>query len=547
MKPLTLGIALLFFASAQGQTAPDKYWVRFTDKLENPHSIHQPEAFLSARALDRRALNGVAVSEDDFPVNPHYINAVLDLGEIEYWHQSRWFNAITIKTLNPDKLIEIQSLPFVAETRSVQRYRLDPDPLPLEKSTPHLAFDSSGYGAAWKQISQLNGNLLHAAGYTGKGLWIAVMDAGFTHVDQLTAFDHLREDNRLTHIADLVAGGSFVGQGSLHGTHVLSTMAGMIDGSYAGTAPDAHYFLFRSEDPGSEYIIEEDNWVAAIEMADRLGIDLVNTSLGYSEFDDPSQNHTPDDMDGQTARISRAAAIAASKGMILITSAGNRGASDWRIITAPADAEGILTVGAVDSLGVHAWFSSFGPTADGRVKPDVVAMGRSAAIVTADNGITRANGTSFSAPVTCGLVACLRQAHPLRRSDDIIDAVRKSASLYTNPNDSMGFGIPDFWKAHLILRGPQPSNAPAATIYPNPASDRVNVEWSTEPTPDLQPIWRLIDMSGRTIGIGTLNAIGNKALGNFGLPAGCQTGTYLLELSWGSQHTVIRLQVLRPQ
>lgn len=545
MKALAVAIAFFLSLFAAAQTAPNKYWVQFTDKSDSPYAVEQPLAFLSEAALERRERFGIAVTEEDLPVNPHYIDAVLALGDIEYFHQSRWFNAITIKTLNPERIAEIQALPFVAQTRSVEARRPDAAPLPVERSGGFEAIDSSRYGLAYKQIARLNGHHLHAAGYTGEGVRIAVMDAGFNNADELAAFARVRAENRLVQSVDFVSGGSFVAQGSNHGTAVLGCMAGELTGLYGGTAPDATYFLYRTEDAGSEFIIEEDNWIAAIEHADAAGIDVVNSSLGYSNYDDETQSHTPADMDGQTARISIAATKAAQRGILVVTSAGNSGSSEWRIITAPADAPGILTVGAIDSLGVHASFSSFGPTADGRVKPDVVAQGRAAAVVNQDGGVSRSNGTSFSSPITCGLVACLRQAHPNAPVDNVLEAIRASASLYTAPNDSMGYGIPDFWLAHLILRSSDPSGENSALLYPNPAADRVYIEWRTEQSADARAEYALRDRNGNLLAAGYLHGLDGKVLGNFTLPDGLANGLYLVELRWGEQLAVERLIVNR--
>ncbi len=520
--------------------------MRFTDKANTPFSIDNPSAFLSERALARRERQGIAIDETDLPVDPAYIQAVTAIDGVQYWHESKWFNAVTVKLLDPDALDAINALPFVAETRSVEVLHSDRLPAGFEKSNL-IPFDPNEYGTAFKQIEMLRGNLLHAAGYRGEGLWIAVMDAGFREVSTMNAFARARNEGRLEQTANYVSGGSNVEGGGTHGTRVLSTMTGELDGEFLGTAPDAHYFLFRTEDTSFEYVIEEDNWIMGIEHADRIGVDLVNTSLGYSQFDDPSQDYTPEQMDGQTARISIASQMAAEKGILLVTSAGNRGASDWRVITAPGDAKDVLTIGAVDSLGVHAFFSSFGPSADGRVKPDVVAMGFQSAIVNVEDEITRGNGTSFSAPIVCGLAACLWQAHPERSNLEIMRAIRESASLFTQPNDSMGYGIPDFWRAHLILRGEHPSARQGATLYPNPAQNHVYVEWATEVSTLTEPLWRLIDVSGREVAAGYLNRAGNKALGQIGLPAGCANGHYLLELRWGGQRTVERLQILRAQ
>lgn len=538
-------LLLASLGSLHAQTAPNKYWIAFTDKANSPYSIENPEAFLSDEALERRRAQGIGVSEEDLPVNPDYINAVLELGAIEYWHQSAWFNAITIKTLEPELLEAIQNLPFVASTRAVRTFKSDLPAASLEKATTNSFTGSEGYGMAWRQVEMLNGHLLHAAGFEAVGMRIAVLDAGFSRVHQLPVFERLRSEGRITQVRDYVLLGNEVNFGSMHGSSVLSTMGGWLDEGFKGTAPEAHYYLFRTEDTGSEFVIEEDNWVAAIEHAERMGIHIANSSLGYSYFDDPEQSYTPSDMDGSTSRISRAATIAASKGMIIVTSAGNSGSSDWRIITSPGDARDVLTVGAVDSLGIHAPFSSYGPTADGRIKPDIVAMGRASAVARPDSTIGRSNGTSFSSPIVCGLTACLWQAHPNKSAAEIREAIVASASLFTAPNDSMGHGIPDFWQAHQLLRDRPVRLDREALIYPNPTYGRVYIEWSTEEAVngDALPRYFLLNPRGQRVMEGELNAIGNRALGVFDLPVGCSAGTYLVELRWGAQVAREKLQV----
>jgi subtilisin family serine protease len=216
-----------------------------------------------------------------------------------------------------------------------------------------------------------------------------------------------------------------------------------------GTAPEAEYYLFKTEVNGSELPVEEDYWVAAVEYADSLGVDIVSTSLGYFTFNTkPEWNHSPSELDGQTAPASRAAAMAAYKGMILCLAAGNEGNKDWKMITFPSDADNILTVGAIASDSTLASFSSQGYIRGGKVKPDIVAMGLNAAVWGANGKRTDGRGTSFSCPIISGLTASLWQALPELNSLQLMDLIRKSANRYQNPDDKYGYGIPDFFKAY---------------------------------------------------------------------------------------------------
>lgn len=534
--------------TANAQTAPNHYWIHFDAKeapnTSYPFALDRAHEFLSEKALDRRDRFNIPVTEEDLPVNPHYIETVIAIEGVSLIHQSRWFNAITVYVTDTLLLDDIQALPFVAETRQVEVLQAVPDHPAVQAEKTLNAFDTSHYGRAYSQISQLNGHLLHAAGFRGENMTIAVIDAGFNQVFALDALSTARDDGRLLSAFDYVDNDASIDHSSNHGTHVLTTMAAYWPGHLVGTAPEATYHLFRTEAVQYEYVIEEDHWIAAAEQADQMGIDLINSSLGYSEFDDSTQNYLPSEMNGEVARISRAATIAASKGMLVVTSAGNRGSSAWRIITAPGDARDVLTIGAVDSLGNHAPFSSYGPTADLRIKPDVMAQGQAASFVSVDGNLTRGNGTSFSSPILCGLAACLWQAHPNRSAAEIRQAIIESAHLYNAPNDSMGHGLPNFWLAHQRLRGTVDTKSDAL-VYPNPARDHLYIEWHTDGSALTCPQWQLFTIDGKALAQGELNAVGSRALGNFGLPAGCTSGPYVLELTWGGMRAVQRVVVVR--
>ena len=340
-------------------------------------------------------------------------------------------------------------------------------------------------------------DLLHDAGYTGQGMLIAVFDAGFYGVDTLNAFQDLWANNQIVDQHDFVDGGDIQYNKSLHGMQVLSTMGGNLPGELVGTAPDASYALFRTEDGGSEFLIEEYNWVAGAEYADSIGADVFNTSLGYTTFNDPSQNHTYADMNGDIAPITIGADIAASKGVLVVNSAGNSGGSIWHYIGAPADGDSVLAIGAVNPARGIAGFSSRGPSFDGRVKPNVCAQGELTSIYTAGNVVVQSNGTSFSGPVLAGGAACLWQSSPTYSSMEIFAAIEESAHLSSNPNDDFGYGIPNLFLASYLVTGTtELLGAKEIAVYPNPASSFTNILLPQEPS-NVEII--VTDINGRVV------------------------------------------------
>lgn len=468
---------LMVFASLMltnvlySQTAPNKYWVQFKDKDGTPFTVSQPAAYLSMKALERRVVAGIGIEESDLPVNPAYVSQLLALGNIQLLHRSKWFNSVSIYTEDSLLIEQIALLPFVHQVKSVSAVKGDrkPELMPLPKVK---SAGGGKYGESYNQTAMVNGQMLHQLGFAGRGIDIAVLDAGFSKTDSLDVFAKMRLEGRMIPMWDFVDNDATVYHGSNHGTYVLSIMGGFMSDSLLGSGHDANYYLFRTEEGATEYIVEEDNWVAAAEMADSLGVWLINSSLGYSLYDDSTMNHTYADMDGNTTRISIGADMAARKGILVCTSAGNSGASPWRYITAPADGDSVLTVGAVDGERIHASFSSFGPTSDGRVKPNVCGQGRQTSYANMDGGVSQGNGTSFSSPLICGFAASLWQLHPTRSNMEILKAIEMSAHLYENPNDSLGHGIPDFWQAHRLLQQEEVINAPLElSIFPNPFSD----------------------------------------------------------------------------
>lgn len=516
----TLLYVLIFTTLSYSQIYPDKYFIGFTDKNDSPYSIENPQEFLSQRALDRRVRYNIAIDEHDLPVNPQYLQAVAGIG-VQLINPTKWLNGVTIFTDDPSKLDEIAALPFVKNIRKnvvksenntfpeiEDQFSLN-KPFGMKEVMRELktgyksgtATNSLDYGEGYNQINMLGGIGLHDAGFKGQGMVIAVLDGGFISVNVMAAFDSLYMNGRILGTRDFVSGGLNVYQGSAHGTAVLSTMGANLPGQLVGTAPEASYWLFRTEDTGSEYLIEEYNWSSGAEYADSVGADVINSSLSYKTFDEPTYDHTYAEMDGNTAPSTIAADMAASRGMIVVNSAGNDGGSStWPYIGAPADGDSIFTIGAVDASGQYVYFSSIGPTADGRLKPNFMAQGSDAVVASTNGGTATSSGTSFSSPIAAGITACLWQANPTMNNMDILNSIQQSGSMALNPDNDMGYGIPDFGLANLILFGFNTSlvaETNAIDVFPNPFLNELKVVYNS---PDTQLISvEVVDLSGKIV------------------------------------------------
>ncbi len=550
---LSTFLAIGLFASAQ--IAPDKYYVQFTDKDNSPYSLGNPLEYLSQRSVDRRTTFNIPIDMKDIPVNPQYLQGVKDAGA-SIINPTKWLNGVTIYTTDPFVVAAIEALPYV---QSIAKSPVKPGNTEVEKTffanesygvapasgTTMKSVSEYDYGPSYSQISMLKGDQMHELGYTGKGIVIAVLDAGYNNADELPVFDSLWDNGQILGTRDFVDGGEITFNKHYHGTMVLSTMGGNYPGEIVGTAPDAYYYLLRTEDGSSELIIEEYNWVSGAEYADSLGADVLNTSLGYSDFpDDPSQNHTYEDMDGNTTPITIGADVAASRGMVVVNSAGNSGSSAWYYITAPADGDSVFTIGAVNSQGVPAGFSSHGPTYDGRIKPNVAAQGEGAYFANTDGSFIFGNGTSFSSPIIAGMMACLWQANPDMSNMDLINAVQASGSLADNPDNTIGYGIPDFMAAHNILTVIENDDEIVFTrmnLFPNPFTSYFVLNVSSEVNAGARMV--VVDMTGRTVFENDylisqgMNNIRVTALDN--IPA----GIYFLRLESGS--SVITTKLIR--
>ncbi|GAA3586052.1 S8 family serine peptidase [Snuella lapsa] len=470
MKKGLLFIGLLcfqFYVFAQQDA-----WVYLVDKENVTTSIANPTTILTQKAIDRKIAHNVTIDERDVPVNENYIAQLKNSPGITVMAKSKWFNAVHIRGSQTD-IQDLENLEFVSHVdfanKSLNTSKTVKKAKVLKFKETYNMFN---YGNASNQIEMFNGDKLHEAGYTGTGMTVAVLDAGFPNANTLVAFKRLRDAGNLMGGYDFVnrEANVYANTASNHGTLVLSDMAGYIENQFVGTAPDASYYLFITEDALSENPVEESYWVEAAERADSLGVDVINTSLGYATFDNPNYNYTTSNMDGNTAFITKGANIAFEKGMLLVNSAGNSGNDSWGIVGAPADAAGVFTIGAVDANGNYAAFSSRGSAIQPTRKPDVVAQGQASYVIFQNGAIGTANGTSFSSPIMAGGMVCLWQALPDKTNAELMQIVRMSASQYDVPDYNLGFGIPNLELALNTALGEIQNNDGLENlfIYPNP-------------------------------------------------------------------------------
>jgi len=488
---------LLFLLLALGVTGISeaqmtaKYWITFTDKNGSPYSISNPSAYLSQRAIHRRAKFSIPVQMNDLPPNPAYIDSLVKIGAVLF-NRCGWLNSVSIAMPDTTTMMpKIRALPFVQKAKFVTAIKprsgggklMSPSLLkPTKKQQRALGTDSANYGQGYNQYHMIQVDCLNNKGFRGKGKQIAIIDTRFGTADKLPAFDSARTRGQILGTWDFVWEIPKVYDDSnndVHGEEVFSCIAANLPGQLVGDAVDADYYLLRSEDNYSENMIEDDNWASAAEYADSAGADVISSSLGYNTFDDANVSYTYADMNGRTAVASIAATIAAEKGLVVCVAAGNDGGDGWHYIDSPADADSILTVGAVNSSGGYAPFSSTGPTADGRIKPDVAAQGDPAAVASPAGGVTSDFGTSFATPITAGAVASLWQADSNASNMQLIAAIKQSASQYKHPDSLLGYGIPNYCLALNILTG-MTENKPVSMLvktFPNPFTSCITLSF----------------------------------------------------------------------
>ena len=474
MKRYILG--LLIFASYT-TFAQNQYFVLFKDKANSPYSISRPKEFLSDRSIKRRSNQKIAITERDLPPNPSYLSEIAKAGA-KILYKSRWINGALIQT-DATTLAKILNLTFVRGLEGkgdIRNTRLNDQ---VQITNTKDKFGNEGIldnGLSQTQLAMLGADKMHTKGFRGEGMLIGVLDSGFLNANKVTFFNDLFKDKRVIGTWDFVNNESNVYNDHNHGTNVLSCMAAFENSRIVGTAYKASYLLLTTEDVASETKREEANWLFGAEMADSVGVDVINTSLGYTEFDNPTQNYKYTDMNGDRALATRAADWAAQAGILVVASAGNEGNGSWKYIGTPADADSIIAVGAVSSLQNIVSFSSYGPSADGRVKPELSAQGANTTIGNTNGTVGLSSGTSFSSPLMAGFAASFWQAFPNLTNMQVRELLIRAASQYTNPDNRLGYGIPNFDKAYELaeleaLIDELKKSGQEVIVFPNPIND----------------------------------------------------------------------------
>lgn len=542
-KKLLFALSLLVSVFITETALAQRYWVLFKNKTGTPYSVSSPSAFLTAKSILRRTNQGIAINSTDLPVTPSYVSQVDAVSGVTIVARSKWLNGIVISVSNTVALTTISTFSFVQSTNRVNQYKVsfppvENSPITNNNSSKTQSPSAYNYGASLNQAQMIGADCLHSLGYRGQGMTIAVLDAGFTDVQNFDIFDSLFMQGRLLGCRDFVDGfgDTTVFTEHTHGAEVLSTMAGIKSGSIIGTAPKANYWLLRTEDGATETLSEEYYWVRGAEFADSVGVDVTTTSLGYTTFDagPPSANdHTYATLNGKTAPMSIAATMAARKGILVLNAAGNEGSNTWYYIAVPSDADSIITVGSVSPSGTKSSFSSFGPTADGRIKPDLCAQGGPATVCLFGTGCFNGSGTSFATPVLAGAVTCLWQSKKAATNMQIIQALKITADSAANPNNRIGWGIPDMCAARtssiLIAVGVKENIIDSdVKIYPNPFSNEINIRLYNLPAENVKI--SITNVLGQVVYTEKLSAQNNSVI-NLNEVAAYKNGIYFVNIS----------------
>ncbi|MBC7412021.1 MAG: S8 family peptidase [Bacteroidia bacterium] len=537
-----IAVSLATSALAQGNK---KYFVAFKDKNSSTYNTTLPLQFLTQRAVDRRTKYSLPITTQDLPVNNTYIQQVAGIG-VTISGISKWLNGIIITTNDSNKITTINQLSCVKYSLDILREgNITNDKMDkLSASTARAyqqVYDSSYYGAGALAVKQLNLIPLHNQGYTGINTLIAVLDAGFPNVNVFAAFDSITQQNKIKYTYDVVLNTPFVYANHGHGTSVLSCIAGNMPNNYVGTGFGADIALIRTEDAPTENIVEEYYWVIGAEKADSIGADIITSSLGYTTFDNPMQDHSYANMNGKTTVCAQAATIATRKGILVCIAAGNEGNNAWQYIATPADADSICTVGAVNVNGLRAGFSSKGPTADGLIKPTFMANGEGRALIDAGSGtVVYANGTSFACPTLAGGMACLFQKHSTHTPLQIIEAVKLSSTLSSSPNNLYGWGVPNFGLASFLLSDTNNKTTTETKIYGVITTENVLMLYFIK-NKDANATLTLMDINGKIIMQRNLTI--NPQYDELVLPIynTLTQGTYLVRISGKNTNTVLKV------
>jgi len=455
---------LIAFAAFTSEAQVNQYFVFFKNKTGTPYTVASPSQFLSERSITRRQKQGISIIEEDLPVNPAYVSQVKQAGATVFF-SSRWWNGVLVEC-DPVTISSVNALSFVSNSVLVAPGKKNVGG--RVRVTRQKKNSTADQPVNQTQLQQIGLDEMHKQGYAGEGIWVAIFDSGFQGVNLTEPFSHLFTENRVKYTFNFVSNSNNVFQLDDHGTEVLSVMAANTTGVYSGGVHKATYLLYVTEDVNSEYRVEEFNWTVAAERADSAGVDVINSSLGYYEFDDPSMDYSKSDLTGEKAVITQASRIAVEKGMVVVCSAGNEGGNSWKLITPPADAKGVIAVGSVNAQGSLSSFSSVGPTADGRIKPEVVALGSGTSVIKASGVLGFASGTSLASPLVASLAAGVLQAFPGLSAGQVHEAIIHSADQASNPDNLRGYGLPHFRAIKNYIQGNEAEEL--LSVYPNPVS-----------------------------------------------------------------------------
>lgn len=543
-------ILLFFFQISeyvfgQDEMLPQTYWVYLTDKQHSEYSLDRPHEFLSTRSIEKRKRFNIPMSYSDLPVSEFYIGQIKETG-VKIITASSWLNAISIQSSDPEILASILSLNCVSKIEPVRKMKRQTE-MPMLSIENLKTTETNYYGLAGNQFGMIEGPFLHENGYTGNDMVIAVFDAGFIGVDTGVGFSSVWEKEQILGYWNFPDDNDSVFISSYHGANVFSIMAADVPGVYVGAAPDAKYYLFRTEIVDSEYVAEEHFWLAGAEQADFLGVDIINSSLSYTTFDNPDESHTYSDLDGNTTVITKAADMAASKGILVCTAAGNYGSDSWHYIGAPADGDSVFAIGSVDGDRQYSSFSSVGPTADGRIKPDIATQGGNAAVLSSEGYVSIGSGTSYASPLAAGASAILWQAHPDKTNMEIMQALKQSASIAKTPNNKLGWGIPNLFLADLFLKGfDGQQNDELFTVFPNPVQTNLYLIVYDKITADATI--EIFDISGKKILVVqpeySDTQINPIIIQNF--PQYTASGIYFIRVNTNSKSKTLEILVANP-
>jgi subtilisin family serine protease len=517
--------------------------VFFKDKENSTFSIDKPEEFLSERALARRSNQNISIAINDLPVSTSYIDQLSVLPDVQVFFATKWLNGVLVET-DDSNLDEIELLPFVKGVEYVAPDNvLSGSGNRRQTKNEYMMVSNTQEAESQSQNAFIGVDIMHSEGYRGEGMLIAVFDSGFDDIDNSSFFGHLFTADKILGTRDFIRNSGEVFQYDQHGSKVLSCISAFKEGVYSGTAPQSDLVLCVTEDIGSEYRVEEYNWLFAAEYADSLGVDVINSSVGYYDFDDERMNYSYENMDGNTAIITKAADLAASKGILVVSSNGNEGNNAWKYLNSPADADSILAIGSVTYDKIKSGFSSYGPSSDDRIKPELSALGNNVKVVYSEQ-IGSANGTSFSSPLIAGLAAGFWQAFPQLTNLEVIQYLKMSASQVNRPDTLQGYGIPNFTLAFNKAKINEGGIEEKLVVFPNPVTLKKIIYFhaDTQAQPGDATV-RFTDLKGVVVSVKNLPELEYTDFLEIDVSF-LSSGTYLLTYHKGTEVQKFKLVVL---